>query len=117
MRASKRGSVLTPAHRLPTAYRSPKASVPGRISLGGGHGVNDAVLSAHRHQAVEKVGVQGLEAGPVGLQRRGEPVLGDQEVDEEIDPARQRGVRCARTGQQGRARLRRRRRPGGGRPR
>ena len=45
--------------------------------------------------------MQGLEAGLVGLQRRGEPVLGDQEVDEEIDPAGQRGVRGTATGQQG----------------
>ncbi len=45
--------------------------------------------------------MQGLEAGLVGLQRRGEPVLGDQEVDEEVDPAGQRGVRFVAAGQQG----------------
>ena len=41
-------------------------------------------LSAHGHEAVEEVGVQGLEGGIVGLQRLGEAVLGDQEVDEEV---------------------------------
>ena len=30
--------------------------------------------------------MQRVEAGAVGLQRGGEPVLGDQEVDEEVDP-------------------------------
>jgi hypothetical protein len=46
--------------------------------------------------------VQGLEAGTVGLQRRGEPVLGGQEVDEQADPPRQRGVRRTAARQQGR---------------
>jgi hypothetical protein len=46
--------------------------------------------------------VQGLEAGAVGLQCPGESVLSAQEVDEEADPLRQRGVRCAAAGQQGR---------------
>jgi hypothetical protein len=49
--------------------------------------------------------MQSLEAGVVGLQRRGEPVLGDQEVNEEIHPFRQRGVRCAAARQQGWARF------------
>lgn len=48
---------------------------------------------AHRHEAAEEVAVQGLEAGAVGLQRRGEPVLGDQEVNKPVGPDRQRGVR------------------------
>jgi hypothetical protein len=64
----------------------------------GGRGIEQ--LSAHRHQPVEKIGVQGLEPGLVRLQRRSEPVLGDQEVDEEIDPLGQRGVRCPAAGQQ-----------------
>ena len=34
-------------------------------------------LSAHRHEAVEKVGVQSIEAGVVGLHNRGESVLGE----------------------------------------
>jgi Phosphorylase superfamily len=57
-------------------------------------------LSADGHEAIEEIGVQRLEARVVGLQRRGEPVLGDQEVDKEIDPLRQRGVRCAAGRQQ-----------------
>jgi hypothetical protein len=44
--------------------------------------------------------VQSLEGGIVGLQRLGEAVLGDQEVDEEADPPRQGGVRCAAVRQQ-----------------
>ena len=44
-------------------------------------------LGADGDEAVEEVGVQGLEGGLVGLQRPGEAVLGDQEVDEEVDPA------------------------------
>ncbi len=54
--------------------------IRSRADLADGCGVEQ--LSAHRHQAVEKVGEQGLEAGLIGLQRRGEPVLGDQEVNE-----------------------------------
>ena len=49
--------------------------------------------------------MQRLEAGLVGPQRRGESVLGDQEVDEQIDPPGQRRVRRAAAGQQGRAGL------------
>jgi hypothetical protein len=43
-------------------------------------------LGAHGDEAVEEIGVQGLEGGIVGLQRLGEAVLGDQELDEEVDP-------------------------------
>jgi hypothetical protein len=53
-------------------------------------------LGADGHEAVKEVGVRGLEAGVAGLQRRGESVLGGQEVNEQVDPLRQRGVRCAR---------------------
>src|ERR1700735_3883406 len=42
-------------------------------------------LPADRHQAVEKVAVQRLEAVAV-RQRVSESVLGDEEVDEEVDP-------------------------------
>ena len=79
--------------------QEPEGIRSGADLAGGGRGVEQ--LSAHRHEAVEEVGVQGLEAGPVGLQRRSEPVLGDQEVGEEIDPAGQRCARCAAAGQQG----------------
>src|SRR5258706_3480866 len=62
-------------------------------------------LSAHRHEAVEKVGVQGIEAGVVGLHNRGESVLGDQEINEEVYPSRQRSVRRDAACQQGRTGL------------
>jgi hypothetical protein len=48
---------------------------------------------ADRHQAVEEPGVQRLEAGAVRPQHGGEPVLGDQEVDEHVDPPPERGAR------------------------
>ncbi len=57
-------------------------------------------LGAHGDEAVEEIGVQSLEGGIVGLQRLGEAVLGDQEVDEKVDPTRQGGVRCAAVRQQ-----------------
>ncbi len=62
-------------------------------------------LGAHGQEAVEEIGVQSLEGGIVGLQRRGEAVLGDQEVDEEVDPPCQGGVRCAAVRQQCRTSL------------
>lgn len=43
-------------------------------------------LGADGQQAVEEVGVQRGEAVVVGLKGVGEAVLGDQEVDEEVDP-------------------------------
>jgi len=55
-------------------------------------------LGAHGDEAVEEVGVQRLEGGIVGLQRLGQAVLGDQEVDEQVDPACQGGVRRAGAG-------------------
>ena len=46
-------------------------------------------LLADGHQAVEEVGVQRLEATAVRLQRVSEPVLRDQEINEEADPLTQ----------------------------
>jgi hypothetical protein len=37
--------------------------------------------------------VQRFEAAVAGLQCRGQPVLGDQEIDEQVGSLRQRGVR------------------------
>jgi hypothetical protein len=48
-------------------------------------------VGAHRHQPVEGVRVQRLEAGTVGPQRLGETVLGDEELDEEVEPPAKRG--------------------------
>ena len=79
--------------------QEPEGIGSGADLAGGGRGVEQ--LSAHGHEAVEEVGVQGLEAGLIGLERRGEPVLGDQEAGEQVDPAGQRGVRCAAAGEQG----------------
>ena len=62
-------------------------------------------LGADGHQAVEEVGVQRVEAAAVRLQRLGQPVLGDQEINEEVDPLTQRRERRAGAGQQGRAGL------------
>jgi EmrB/QacA subfamily drug resistance transporter len=60
-------------------------------------------LGADRHQAVQEIGVQRLEGRLVGLHRLGQAVLGDQEVDEQVDPARERGVRSGALRQQRRA--------------
>lgn len=49
---------------------------------------------AHGYEPVEEVRVQGVEARVVGLQHGSEALLGDHEVDEEVDPPRQRGMRC-----------------------
>src|SRR5258708_9142056 len=45
-----------------------------------------AQLTAHGDAAGGGVSVQSLEGGSGGLQRLGEAVVGDQEVDEEVDP-------------------------------
>src|SRR5690606_1938009 len=70
---------------------------------GGGRGVEQ--VGADGDEPVEEVGVQRLEPGVVGVQDGGEPVLGDQEVHEEADPALQRGVRGGAFGEQGGAGL------------
>jgi hypothetical protein len=44
-------------------------------------------LGAHGLEPFEEVGVQGVEAGVVGLQYGGESVFDDQEINEEVDPA------------------------------
>ncbi len=49
--------------------------------------------------------MQGPETGAVGAQCGGQAVFGDQEVDEEVHPAREGGVRCRSGGQQGRSGL------------
>lgn len=59
---------------------------------------------ADGHEPVEEVGMQGVEARVVGLQRGGEPMLGDQEIHEAADPLAQRVVRVAGR-EQGRAGL------------
>jgi hypothetical protein len=43
-------------------------------------------LSTHWHKAVKKVGVQGVEADAARLQNRGESMLRDQKINEEVDP-------------------------------
>jgi hypothetical protein len=58
-------------------------------------------LSANGHEALKEVGMQRVEADAVGLQNRGEPMLGDQEIDEEADPLTERSVRRASPRQQG----------------
>jgi hypothetical protein len=62
-------------------------------------------FGADGHEAVDEIGVQGREGGGVGLQCLGEAVLGDQEVDEQVDPPRQGGVRRVAVRQRGRAGL------------
>ena len=62
-------------------------------------------LPADGHQAVEEVRVQRLEAAAVRLQRVGESVLGDEEVNEEVDPLAERRQRRVGLGQQRRAGL------------
>ncbi|GHD19332.1 hypothetical protein GCM10010313_50340 [Streptomyces violarus] len=49
--------------------------------------------------------MQRVEAGVVGVQGGGEAVLGHQEVDEEVDPLPQCGVRGRAAREQGRAGL------------
>src|SRR5258707_11308198 len=68
-----------------------KALKAGADLAATGRGVEQLV--AHGHEPVEEVGVQRVETGVVGLQHGSESVLGDQEVDEEVDPLPQRGVR------------------------
>jgi hypothetical protein len=60
-------------------------------------------VRADGYQAVKEVGVQRFEAAAVRLQGLGQPVLGDQEINEEVNPLRQCRERRADTGQQGRA--------------
>ena len=75
----------------------------GADLAGRGGGLEE--LTADRDQPVEEIGVQRLEGGGVGLQHFGQAVLGDQEVDEEVNPASQGGVRCAAVRQQRRTGL------------
>ncbi len=49
-------------------------------------------LSAHGHEAMKKVSMERVEASAVGLQDCGESMLGDQEINEEIDPLTQGSV-------------------------
>jgi hypothetical protein len=69
--------------------------------LGGG----GEQLSANGHEAVKEVGMQRVEADAVGLQDRGESMLGDQKINEEVDPLTERRVRRATLRQQDRASL------------
>src|SRR5215471_1317565 len=62
-------------------------------------------LSANGHEAVKEVGVQRVEADAVGLQDRGESMLGDQEIHEEVDPLTECHVRRASIRQQDRTSL------------
>ena len=62
-------------------------------------------LSANGHEAVKEVGMQRVEADAVGLQDRGESMLRDQEIDEEVDPLTERSVRRATIRQQDRTSL------------
>ncbi len=50
--------------------------------LGGG----GEQLSANGYEAVKEVGMQRVEADAVGLQGRGESMLRDQEINEEVGP-------------------------------
>ena len=52
-------------------------------------------LSAHGHEAVKEVDMQRVEADAVGLQDRGESMLRDQEINEEVDPLTECSVRRA----------------------
>ena len=57
-------------------------------------------LSADGNESIEEVGVQRVEAGTVGLHRRGKAVFRDSEVDEKVDPARESAAltrRCVST--------------------
>ena len=68
------------------------ACVPGLISPGVDRGVEQ--LGADGHKALLEVAEQRVEAAAVRLHRLGEPVLGDEEVDEAVDPlaeGRERG--------------------------
>jgi hypothetical protein len=51
-------------------------------SLGGGC----EQLSTNGYEAVKEVGMERGEACAIGLQERGEPMLRDQEINEEVDP-------------------------------
>jgi len=62
-------------------------------------------LRADRDQAVEEVVVQHLEAAAVRAQRVGQPMLGDQEINEQVDPLMQCRERGTGAGQQSRAGL------------
>jgi len=42
-------------------------------------------LRTHRHEAVDEVGVQRVESGVVRLQHGSESVLGDQEINKEVE--------------------------------
>ena len=101
--------------RLPTPRISVSACNVGADLAGVDGGVEQ--LSAYGHEAVEEIGVQRVEAGVVGLQRGGESVLGDEEVNEQVDPLPQRRERSSRCRPAGLGRLRRRPRPGDGRRR
>ncbi len=94
---------VVPGAQVADGVQQPEGVHAGLDLPGRGRGVQQ--LRAHGHEPVEEVGVQRLPAGVVGLQRRGQPVLGHQEVDEQVDPLRQRLVRGAAAGQQGRAGL------------
>ncbi len=43
-------------------------------------------LSTNGSKAVNEVGMQRVEANAIGLQERGESMLGDQKINEEVDP-------------------------------
>jgi hypothetical protein len=63
-------------------------------------------LRADGHEPVEEVGVQRLEAGAVAAERGREPVLGDEQVDEDVDPGDQPVVRRGQLLEQCRAGVR-----------
>jgi hypothetical protein len=69
--------------------------------LGGG----GEQLSANGHEAVKEVGMQRVEADAVGLQDRGESMLRDQKINEEVDPLTECSVRRATIRQQDRTSL------------
>ena len=43
-------------------------------------------LCTNGSKAVNEVGMQRVEANAIGLQERGESMLGDQKINEEVDP-------------------------------
>jgi hypothetical protein len=61
--------------------------VPDRISPAA------TAASSRWNEAVKEVGVQGLKSGSVGPQRRSKAMLGNQKVNEEVDPPRQSSIR------------------------
>src|SRR5450755_4119676 len=89
--------------------RLPRPSIRTRASMS--VVISPAVVAASSSwaqagdEALDEVVVQRLEGVIVGLQGLGQAALGDQKVDEEVAPARQRGVRCRAGRQQRRTSL------------